>query len=202
MYTVDHPAWNAPPGTMIEMPALNSGVAEIADRNSAFAEIAREEIEEFRELADSFSDEEVLELANIAHAALVDRTTTFLKREDAIRYLALNASALLEDLWVQDDTLWTKAPPRQIHFEDMVEKRKTELCRTAAIRPAFDQEDFACYSEDAIRSFAFDMRKLFLSGRARHLAICARCQNRLEYWCGLVENFDRAIATSDREPDA
>ena len=202
MYTVDHPAWNASPGTAIEMPALNSEVARIADRNSEFAEIALEEIAELRKLGDSFSDEEMLGLTNIARAALADRTTTFHGREDAVRYLALNASALLEDLWAQDDTLWTKAPPRQIQFEDMVERRKTELCGTAAIGSAFHEEDFACYSEDEIRSFAFDMRKLFLTDRARQLSICSRCQRQLEYWSGLVENFDRAIPTRDGQADA
>jgi hypothetical protein len=84
----------------------------------------------------------------------------------------------------------------------MVEKRKTELCRPAAIQPAFQEEDFACLSEDEIRSFAFDFRKLFLTDRARHLAICSRCQKRLEYWSGLVENFDRATTVAAKRPDA
>src|SRR5258708_2982434 len=44
MYTCDHPAWEAAPGTRIEMPALTSEVARLVDRNSEFAEIATEEI--------------------------------------------------------------------------------------------------------------------------------------------------------------
>ncbi len=59
MCAQDHPAWNSPPGTRIEMPALTSDVASLADRDSAFAAIAREEIREFRDLADSFADEEL-----------------------------------------------------------------------------------------------------------------------------------------------
>ena len=45
---------------------------------------------------------------------------------------------------------------------------------------------------DEVNSLAFDVRKLFLTERAKHLAICSRCQRRLEYWSGMVENFDRA----------
>jgi hypothetical protein len=34
------------------------------------------------------------------------------------------------------------------------------------------EEDFSCYSDDEVRSFAFDMRRLFIHDRARHLAVC------------------------------
>lgn len=128
----------------------------------------------------------------IAGAALADQGKLFRGREDATRYLALNSSARLEDLWAEDDTLWVKAPSRRIHFEDMVARRKAELLTGASARPAFEEKDFACYTDDEIRAFAFDVRKLFLTQRAKHLAICSRCQRRLEYWSGLVENFDRA----------
>ena len=202
MYTVNHPAWNAPPGTRIQMPALTSEVARLADRNSEFADLAREEIQEFCELAESFADEEVLGLARIAQAALVDQKIAFHGRQDAIRYLALNSSALLEDLWAEDDTLWQRAPARQIEFEDMLAKRQTNLRKSDASLPTFEERDFACYAEDEIRAFAFDIRKLLLAGRARHLAICPRCQRRLEYWTGLVDCFDQATAFEDRRPDA
>ncbi len=202
MYTANHPAWETAPGTKIELPALTSEVAKIADRDSEFAEVAREEIRDFRELAGTFADEEILGLANIARAALVDRGKSILGREDAIRYLALNSSALLEDLWAQDDTLWLKAPARQIQFDDMVAKRKAELLAPATARPPFQEKDFACYTEDEIRAFAFDVRKLLLTERARHLAICSRCQRRLEYWSGLVEDFDRAAPLHEGRADA
>ena len=202
MFTANHPAWEAAPGTKIELPALTSEVAKIADRNSEFAEVAREEIRDFRELAGTFADEEILGLADIARAALVDRTKSFQGREDAIRYLALNSSALLEDLWAQDDTLWVRAPARQIQFDDMVAKRKAELLAPALARPPFQEKDFDCYTEDEIRAFAFDVRKLFLTERARHLAICSRCQRRLEYWSGLVDSFDRATPMHDGRADA
>ena len=202
MYTANHPAWEAAPGTEIELPALTSDVAWIADGDSEFSEIAREEIGDFRELARSFANEELVGLAKIARAALGDPGKPIGGREDAIRYLALNASALLEDLWAQDDTLWVKAPIRRIHFEDMVAKRKAELLAAASARPAFEEKDFACYTDDEIRAFAFDVRKLFLTERAKHLAICSRCQQRLEYWAGLVENFDRATPLQEGRADA
>ncbi len=202
MYTSNHPAWEAAPGTMIELPALTSDVAVIARRNSEFAEIAREEIRDFRELARSFADEEIVGLAKIARAALADQGKAFGGRDDAVRYLALNASALLEDLWAQDETLWVKAPSRRIHFEDMVARRKAELLASASARPPFQEVDFACYTDDEIRAYAFDVRKLFLTERAKHLAICSRCQRRLEYWSGLVEDFDRAAPLHEGRADA
>ena len=53
-----------------------------------------------------------------------------------------------------------------------------------------------------IRTFAFDIRKLFLTDRAKHLAVCTRCQNKLEHWTGLVEQFDQATMVENRCPDA
>jgi len=202
MYTANHPAWEAAPGTEIELPALTSELAAIAGGDSEFWEIAREEIGDLRELARSFADEEIMGLAKIARAALADQRTSFGGREDALRYLALNASALLEDLWAEDDTLWVNAPSRGIHFEDMVARRKADLMATASARLSFEETDFSCYTDDEIRAFAFDVRKLFLTERAKHLAICSRCQRRLEYWAGLVENFDRAVPLQERRADA
>ena len=202
MYTANHPAWQAAPGTEIELPALTSDVAGIAAVDSEVAEIAREEIRDFRKLARSFADEEILGLAKIARSALADQGKPVAGREEAIHYLALNSSALLEDLWAQDDTLWVKAPSRRINFEDMVARRKTELLATSSARPGFEENDFACYTDDEIRAFAFDVRKLFLTERAKHLAICSRCQRRLEYWSGLVEDFDRARPLQEGRADA
>lgn len=202
MYTANHPAWEAAPGTTIDLPALTSDIAGMAAGDSEFSEIAREEIGDFRELARSFADEEIVGLAKIARAALADQRRPVGGREDAVRYLALNASALLEDLWAQDDTLWVKAPNRRIHFEDIVARRKMELLAAASVRPTFGEKDFTCYTDDEIRAFAFDVRKLFLTERAKHLAICSRCQRRLEYWSGLVENFDRAAPLQEGRPDA
>jgi hypothetical protein len=202
MYTCDYPAWEAAPGTRIEMPALTSDVAEFVDNASEFAEVAREEINEFRDHADTYADEEIISLAKIARAALVDQGRTFRGREDAIRYLALNASAALEDLWAYDDTLWRNAPARHIEFTDMVAKRKADLLSDEYFRSSFEEGDFTCYSEEDIRRFAFDVRSLFLTNRAKHLAICTRCQTRLESWTRLVEKFDQTVTTRNGRADA
>ena len=202
MYTCDHPAWEAAPGTRIEMPALTSDVAKFVDKDSEFAEVAREEINEFRDHADTYSDGEIISLAKIARAALVDQGRTFRGREDAIRYLALNASAALEDLWAYDDTLWKNAPARHIEFTDMVAKRKADLLSDTSFRSSFGEGDFTCYPEEDIRRFAFDIRSLFLTNRAKHLAICARCQTRLESWTRLVEKFDQSMSTRNGRADA
>ncbi|MGA7523194.1 MAG: hypothetical protein WBW84_12110, partial [Acidobacteriaceae bacterium] len=98
--------------------------------------------------------------------------------------------------------LWVNAPSRRIHFEDMVARRKADLLAAASARSPFEEKDFACYTDDEIRAFAFDVRKLFLTERARHLAICSRCQRRLEYWSGLVENFERAAPLQEGRTDA
>jgi hypothetical protein len=202
MYTCDHPAWEAAPGTRIEMPALTSEVARLVDRNSEFAEIAREEINEFRDHAETYANDEILGLAHIAASALVDRGRSFHGREDAIRYLALNASAVLEDLWATDDTLWKNVPVRHIQFDDMVAKRKADLFRVESIHPRFEERDFACYSEAQIQKFAFDIRILFLTDRVKHLAICTRCQTRLKSWTRLVENFDQCVFKHNGQVDA
>jgi hypothetical protein len=202
MYTCDHPAWEAAPGTRIEMPALTSDVAKFVDKDSEFAEVAREEIDEFRDHADTYADVEIIGLARIARAALVDQSRTLRGREDAIRYLALNASAALEDLWVDDDTVWKNSPARHIEFTDMVAKRKADLVSDASFRSAFEEADLTCYSDEDIRRFAFDLRILFLSNRAKHLAICTRCQTRLESWTRLVERFDQSMPTKNGRPNA
>lgn len=202
MYTSNHQAWEAPPGTEIVLPPLTSEVAGVAGGGSEFSEIAREEVRDFRELARSFADEEVAGLAKIARAALADQRKFAGGREHAVRYLALNASALLEDFWAQDDRLWVRAPSRRIHFEDMLARRKAELLAAASARPVFEEKDFACYTDVEIRAFAFDMRKLFLTERVKHLAICSRCQRRLEYWTGLVERFEEAAPLGQGRADA
>jgi len=84
----------------------------------------------------------------------------------------------------------------------MVTKRKAELLTPGAARPTFQEKDFACYTEDEIRAFTFDARKLFLTERARHLGICSRCRKRLDYWSRLVEQFYRATPAEKVREDA
>lgn len=202
MYTFNHPAWEAAPGTRIEMPALTSEVAGLVDRNSEFAAIAQEEINEFRNHAETYAEDEIVGLARIAAAALADPGRAFRGCEDAICYLALNASALLEDLWATDDTSWINAPVRKIQFDDMVAKRKADLLNVELTGSSFEESDFACYPGDEIRRFALDIRSLFLTGHAKHLAICTRCQRRLEAWTRLVDRFDKSAACHDGRANA
>jgi hypothetical protein len=202
MFTFEHPAWGAAPATQIEMPALTSDVAKFADKGSEFASIANSEIDEFRNHAGTYTEEEILGLAQLAASSLADQRKAFTDREEAIRYLSLNASTLLEDLWATDDTMWKDAPARRIEFDDMVQKRKDDLLKLQSMQTRFEQADFSCYSEDEIRRFAFDIRTLLLSPRAKHAAICTQCQARLESWTKLVENFDQSTPTESRRSDA
>jgi hypothetical protein len=201
MFTVNHPAWETPPGMTIDLPALTSDIAARAEKGSEMAEVAREEIREFREHADTYDDEELMELGRIAIAGLADSVRMFRDREDAIRYLALNASTEMEDLWAADDAAWLNAPARRIEFPDMVERRKEQLLAGKGTAPMREQ-DFSCYSDDEVRSFAFDMRSLFIHDRSRHLAVCTRCQTRLESWTKLLSDFDRSTFTRQGRADA
>jgi hypothetical protein len=201
MFTVNHPAWERPPGTAIDLPALTSDIAARAARGSELAEIAASEVRQFREHADTYDDGELMELGEIAIAGLADAGRIFRGRKDVMRYLALNASTEMEDLWATDDSAWTNAPARHVEFPDMLERRKEQLLEgksTLSMREA----DFSCYSDDEVRSFAFDMRSLFIHDCARHLAICTRCQTRLKSWTKLLGEFDRETFTRQGRADA
>jgi hypothetical protein len=201
MFTVDHPAWQTPPGTAIELPALTSEIAARADRGSEIAEVARGEVRRFWEHADTYDDAELMELGEVAIAGLADPGRTFRDREDVIRYLALNASAEMEDLWATDDTPWAYAPARHIEFPDMVERGKEQLLAGKGT-PRMREEDFCCYSDNEVRSFALDMRSLFVHDRARHPAVCTRCQTRLRSWTKLLREFDRSTFIRHGRTDA
>ena len=201
MYTENHPAWERPPGTVIELPALTSEIVAMAEKGSELAEVARDEIRQFREHADSYDDEELMQLGEIAKAGLADQKTGFQTRDEIIRYLTLNASAGMEDLWVADTTKWLEAPVRRIEFPDMVAHRR-ELLLRGQLAPALKKEDFVCYSDNEVRSFACDMRSLFFHDRSRHLAICTGCQKRLEAWTKIISDFDNKRATKTDWPDA
>jgi hypothetical protein len=100
-----------------------------------------------------------------------------------------------------DDTAWTNAPDRHVEFPDMVARRKEHLLagkRTLSMREA----DFCCYSDDEVRTFALDMRRLFIHDCARHLAICTRCQTRLKSWTKLLCEFDRKTFARYARADA
>jgi hypothetical protein len=201
MYTENHPAWESSPGTVIELPALTSEITVMAEKGSELAEVARDEIRAIRNHVDSYDDEELMHLGEIAKAGLADQETVFQTREEMIRYVALNASAEMEDLWVADATAWFEAPVRRIEFPDMVLRRREQMLY-GQLAPALKEQDFVCYTDNEMRSFAFDMRSLLLHDRSRHLAICPGCQKRLEAWTEIISDFDSKIATKNGRPDA
>lgn len=201
MYTENHPAWESPPGTVIELPALTSEVVALAEKESVLAEVARDEIRQFRDHADSYDDEELMQLGEIAKAGLADQKKVFETREEIICYLALNAGARIEDLWVADATEWLEAPLRKIKFPDMVLRRREQMLH-GQLAPALKENDFVCYTDKEVRSFACDLRSLFLHDRSRHLVICTGCQKRLEAWTKIISDFDNKIATKTRWADA
>jgi AAA domain len=168
MFTVNHPAWESPPGTSIDLPALTCEVAASARKDSEIAAIAREEVRRFREHAHTYDDEELMQLGSIAIAGLADQGRTFQNREAVLGYVALNASTGMEDLWAADDTDWLEAPTRHIEFPDMVARRREQLLRGEG--PAtLKERDFACYSDDEVRAFALDMRILTSRDRIQGL---------------------------------
>ena len=201
MYTENHPAWDSPPGTVIELPALTSEIAVMAEKGSELAEIAREEIRAFRNHVDTYDYDELIHLGELAKAGLADQKTVFQTREEIIRYVAVNASAEMEDLWVADATAWLEAPMRRIEFPDMVLRRREQML-LGQLAPALKEQDFVCYTDNEVRSFACDMRGLFLHDRSRHLAICSRCRTRLKCWTKLLQEFGHHALQQQRRPDA
>jgi hypothetical protein len=181
MFTVNHPAWETPPGTAIDLPALTSDISARAERGSEFADVARSEIRQFWEHADTYDDAELLELGKIAIAGLADTGRTFAVGKTSFDTLRSTQVQRWRTCGLQT-TLPGRTPLlAHIEFPDMAERRKEQLLAWKGT-PQMREEEFCCYSDDEVRSFAFDMRSLFMHDRARHLAICRRCQTRLESW--------------------
>ena len=200
MYMVDHPAWGAPPGLVINLPALNSQVFGRAEADSAFRVIAEEEVAQLRTLAETYPDEAVLGLAKIAAAAFVDAQPDIIDRRSAIRYLAINTSAKLEDYWAADDTPWQEAGDRVVRLSDVVAEQKEQILQDrAAISPeTVTEADLECYSEEQIKHFAFNPDKFLLSRKTRHLPLCGYCQERVAYWIKYVRRTEERML-SERE---
>jgi hypothetical protein len=182
MYTVDHPAWSAPPGTVIELPVLNSVLYETTVRGSNFRVIADSQVAALSALTDGYPDEAVIGLAEMAAAALADSGGKIPNRKNAISYLALNASARIEDYWAEDDSLWRKAGSRLVAMPDVAADLKAVMIRNGRGEEAIFESDLTCYTEDEVRCFAFHAGKFLLSGKSKHLALCGRCQERIQGW--------------------
>ena len=183
MYMAHHPAWTAPPGLKIALPPLNTEVLKQAEPGSRFREIAESEVARLRTLADTYPDDAIIGLACIAAAAYLDKDAAISDRRSSIRYLAINASAKLEDYWAADDSLWLRTGNRIAILDDVVAEIKEKLLRDGiANGEEVKANDLVCYNEDEIKFFAFNADKFLLSGKTRHLALCGVCQEAIALW--------------------
>ena len=197
MYTVDHPAWSAPPGTLIELPVLNCGLYERAGRGTRFRAIADSELTALGVLTNGYPDKAVIGLAEMAAAALADSGARIQNRKSAISYIALNVSARIEDYWAEDDSLWRKAGTRLVVMPDVVADLKAVMIRNGRGEEAILESDLTCYSEDEVRCFAFHAGKFLLSGKSKHLALCGRCQERIRGWIELALGAEARAREND-----
>jgi len=146
-------------------------------------------------LAETYPDEAIIGLANIGTAAYADANTVVADRRSAIRYLAVNASTKLEDLWTADDSLWTKTGNRIVHLSDAVAELKEQMLRDkeAIAQNTVTEEDLTCYSEEQIKHFAFNPDKFLLSGKTRHMPLCGFCQERIARWIEYVRKTEERL---------
>lgn len=126
---------------------------------------------------------------------ILDTSTILSDRRSAIRYLAVNTSAKLEDYWVVDDSLWTKTGNRTVHLSDVVAEQKKQRLRDqeAITQNTVIEEDLACYSEDQIRHFTFNPDEFLLSGKTRHMPHCGFCQERIARWIEYVRKTEEHL---------
>ena len=194
MYMIDHPAWTAPPGLEIELPPLNTAVFAHASTGSRFRQIAEDEVARLRTLADTYPDDAVIGLARIAVAAHLDETP-IVDRRRAIRYLAMNTSAKLEDFWAGDDTLWLETGTRKVTLPDVVAELKEDLLqqRAAIAEEKVTEKDLVCYTEEEIKHFAFNPDKFLLSGKTRHMPLCGLCQEQIGRWIETVRKAEEKM---------
>jgi len=202
MYMEDHSAWTDPPGLTIRLPALNTQVLERVGANSVFRAIAENKVLRLTVSADSHPDKAIVVLANIAIAAYVDQDAVIDDRPSAIRYLAINASARLEDYWVADDSLWSKAGNRTVSLPDVVAGQKSAILqgRASVFNTPLTQEDLVCYSDQEIKHFAFSPNRFLLSRKFIHMALCGLCQRQIARWIEYVINAKERLF-SERKPD-
>lgn len=184
MYTENSYAWDAPPGLTIELPVLNSQLATAASVTEEFRKMADDEIAQFRTLAETYPDEAICGLALLAAAALVDCDPGITDRRSAIRYLALNASARLEDYWAEDDTLWKSAGPRLVKLPDLFLEQKESLRRGAleSVHGPLTEVDLTCYTDEEVKHYAFNPDRFLMSGKTKHMPVCGYCQERVAKW--------------------
>jgi hypothetical protein len=202
MYMEDHSAWTDLPGLTIDLPSLNTQVFDRVGANSVFRAIAENEVLRLAVLADTYPDKAIVGLTNMAIAAYVDQDAMIIDRISAIRYLAINTSARLEDYWVADDALWMKTGIRRVNLPDVVAEQKSDIlqCRASVFNTPVTQEDLVCYSEQEIKLFAFNPDKFLLSRKSMHMALCWLCQRQIARWIEYVRNTEeRLISDGERK---
>jgi hypothetical protein len=206
MYMEDHSAWTDLPGLTIDLPSLNTQVFDRAGANSVFRAIAENEVLRLAVLADTYPDKAIVGLTNMAIAAYVDQDAMITDRISAIRYLAINTSARLEDHWVADDALWLKAGIRRVNLPDVVAEQKYDILqrRASVFNTPVTQEDLVCYSEQEIKFLAFNPDRFLLFGKSMHLALCGLCQRQIARWIEYVRNAEerQIYVGSPRFPQA
>jgi hypothetical protein len=195
MYMVDHPAWAAAPGVLIELPPLNTAVLDRAEVGSIFQVIAQDEVARLRTLAESYPEDALIGLANVAAAAFADVQAVISDRRSAIRYLAVNASAKLEDYWATDDRPWHEAGDRIVELPDVVAEQKEQILRdkAAVAQGTVTEADLVCYTEEQIKHFAFNPDKFLLSGKTRHMPLCGSCQGKIAHWIEYVRKIEERM---------
>ncbi len=197
MYTENSYAWDAPPGLAIELPVLNSQLAAAPFVMDKFRKMAEDEIARFRTLAETYPDEAICGLALLAAAALVDCDPGITDRRSAIRYLALNASARLEDYWAEDDTLWKSAGPRVVKLPDLFLEKKESLRRGAleSVHGPLTEMDLTCYTDEKVKHYAFNPDKFLMSGKTKHMPVCGFCQERVAKWVSFAKDAEERMMT-------
>ena len=192
MYTENSYAWDAPPGLAIKLPVLNSQLATHPRVTAEFKKIVDQEISQFRTLAETYPDDAICGRALLAAAALVDCDPGITDRRSASRYLALNASAKLEDYWATDDVLWKAAGPRVVKLPDLFLEQKESLRRGSleAIHGPLTELDLTCYTDEEVKRYAFNPDKFLMSGKTRHMPVCGLCQERVAKWVSFAKDAE------------
>lgn len=192
MYMYHDAAWDLPPGRSIALPKLNTQVLATVSPHSDFAQLARNEADVLRTLALSYPDDAMIGLATVAAAAYADTTCGAMDREASIRYLAVNASAKLEDLWAENDSLWIEAGTRTVELTDVVKDMKAHILegQKSFCEAQITEEDLTCYTDDQVKHFAFNPDRFLLSGKTKHMPLCGLCQERTAGWVKKVKDLE------------
>ena len=182
LYFMHHSAaWEAAPSRTISLPPLNTQVVSRLPADSPLVILAEEEMSRFSVLSDTYMDDDLIGLASIAAAGYGDTHAGAMDRRSSIRYVAINASSRIEDMWAMSEYVWVHTPDRIVELPDVTGSMKARmLADTAAFCASpLTAVDLTCYSEQEVRLFAFSPPKFLLSGKTKHMALCGLCQEKI-----------------------